>query len=854
MRWLLHLYPTGFRREYGGAIAAEYRRRRAQADGIGLISLWIDTILDTVGNALLVHWDLLRQDLRQGIRHLLRTPLFAITAIGVIAIGIGANTAAFSLADIVFLRPLPFPTAGRLVTIWEREPSYSMTQPSPANYRDWRDMSHAFDAMGAYHTLSASLLGGGSPQQIAGIAVHGPLLDLFGVAPLIGHLPSASEVAQGAPVIVLSYSLWQDDFGSDRNVVGRAVTLEGAPYTVAGVMPRAFAFPDRSVRFWAPMQAAEAHDTERANSWFYVVARLKPGVTVPQARQEMNRVSTQLEHLYPQTDSGVTVMSLRDTYGVATEQRGGPLLLALCGAALCVLLISCANLASLLLVRAMMRRRELAVRAALGAGRDRLVRQLLTESLLLALAGGVAGVGLAFAAMPLLGQLVPSTLPLAQSSSIDVRVLAVAALLTVLTGVGFGVLPAIRAGGGSSFDGLRDGARGGGGRRARLRSILVMAEVAASVVLLVAAGLLLHALSRVRAVDPGFRQDQVMTFHTELPLYRYWRVSERAAFYRQVLDRIRATPGVQAAGYISSLPMKWGGGIWTVGIVPDTGFRHASLRFVTPGYFGAMRIQLQNGRTVADGDTRAAPFVAVVSASFAERFWPGRSPIGQHFNFAFADRTVVGVVHDVRVRGPERESEPQVYLPFQQVGDSSLISYAPADLAVRSTLPPTALVPLVRRIVRDADPLQAISDVASLQDVVDQQTVSRAVQVRVLAAFALVAVLLAGIGLYGLLAFAVSQRRQEMAIRMALGARSGQIVRMILGYGGALALGGVIPGALIGYAAGRGMNSLLAGVDAFDIPSFAAAMLLCAVMVLVGSLVPAWRATRVAPGSVMRAE
>jgi putative ABC transport system permease protein len=854
--WLLHLYPASFRGEYGDEMQAVFAERLGEARGLAVGLLWLATVLDVVGNATAVHWDLLRQDLRHGARNLRRTPAFAGTAVLVIGLGIGATAAAFSIADVVFFRPIPFRAANRLVTVWEDVPGYSMMQPSPANYRDWARLSRAFSRIGAYHNLSATLLGGGSPQQVDGIAVHGALFGVLGVAPMIGHLPSADEIAQGAPVVVLSYGLWNEDFGADRGIVGRVVTLNGSPYTIAGVMPRSFAFPDRTARLWMPMRTTEVNDDDRGNNWFYVVGELAPGRTLAQAKVDMDGVAAQLRRIYPADDSvGATVLSLRDTYyRSSTDQgRGRTLLEALCGAALCVLLITCANLASLLLVRAMGRRRELAVRAALGAGRERLVRQLITESLMLALIGGACGVGLAYVAMPLLNQLVPATLPMAQLPTVDVRVLALAALLSILTGVGFGVVPAIRAGRASSLDGLRDGVRSGMGRT-RLRSILVAVEVAVSVALLASAGLLLRAAWRVRAIDPGFRQEQVMTLRTELPAFRYWKVATRTTFYRSVLDRVRAIPGVTSAGYISFLPMTMGGGIWAVSIPPDTGFRHASLRFITPGYLDAMRIPLLRGRGVTDGDTRAAPLAAVVSESFAKRFWPGRDPIGQHFGFAFGDRTVIGVVHDVRVRGPERESEPQVYLPDQQMQDSALSFYAPRDLAIRSSLPAATLLPMVRRIIHSVDAEQPISDVRSMSTIVDAQLAARTAQVRLVAAFAAIAFLLAAIGMHGVLAITVSERRREISIRMALGAQTSSILRMVFRQGAVLAVAGVLPGLLVAMAAGRAMQSVLAGVPPDDATTFVVVTGLAVVMVGLGTWLPARRAMSVQPASAMRGE
>jgi predicted permease len=855
-RVLLWLYPASFRREYGAEMTALFAARRRAARGVGVTGLWIGTVFEVLGNALLVHWDILRQDLRQGFRSLSHAPAFAVTAIVVTALGVGANAAAFSVADYVFLRPLPFRDADRLVTIWERVPSTSMLQPSPPNYRDWATESQSFDGIGAYNLQSWPILGGVVPDQVGVASVHGPLLDILGAAPLLGRLPTAHEIATGAPVVLLSYGLWQDDFGGDPQVVGRSVAINGSPVSVTGVMPRSFVFPDRSVRLWAPMNVAEAADTDRTNSWFYVVGHLKPGRTAAQAQRDMDRVSAGLARIYPQANASVAanVMSMRDTYAMSSPSRNRTLLVALCGAALCVLLVSCANLASLLLVRAMQRRREIAVRAALGAGRERLVRQLLTESFMLALAGGALGVGLAFAAIPILDRMIPDTLPLAELPTVDLRVLAVAALLSVITGIGFGVVPAVRTGRGSSFEGLRDDVRSGGGRRSRLRATLVIVEVAASVVLLVSAGLLLRAMLRVRAVDPGFRQDQVLTVRTELPMYRYWQVDSRAAFYQRVLEQVRALPGVTAAGYTSALPMKWGGGIWKASVPPDTLTHQASLRYITPGYFDAMRIRLVRGRGVNQADAHSAPATAVVSESFARQFWPGRDPIGQRFNIAFADRTVVGVAHEVRVRGPEREAEPQVYLPYQQVPDSFLTFYSPKDLAVRSTLPPAALVPAVRRIIRDVDPLQSVTDVEPLSSIVASQSESRAVQVNVLVAFAAIAILLAGVGIHGLMAFTVSQRSREIGVRLALGAGQRSIVALVMRQAVVLTVAGLVPGVLLAYLAGHALQAVLVGVRPGDVATFATAVTACAGMTLIGSLIPVLRAVRVDPNSVMRAE
>ncbi|MGH7498981.1 MAG: ABC transporter permease [Gemmatimonadales bacterium] len=853
-RVLLSLYPASFRREYGGEMSALFERRLRQApDTVARAGLWIVECLDVFANAALVHWDLLRQDLRYTARTLIRAPGFAITAIVVTALGVGANTAAFSVADFVMLRPLPFRDPSHLVRLWEAPPGYSTMELSPPNYRDWKTSSRSFEAMGAFHGAAANLLGEGAPRRVEGSVVTEDLLPMLGVQPLIGRLFTS---AQGSDGVVLSHALWQDVFAGSREVIGRSVVLDGVPRVVLGVMPRDFHFPSRTVQFWQPMPIDQLADTDRTNNWFQVVARLRPGVTVEQARAEMTVIAANLERQYPKENEkiGATVYRLKDGF----SEQSRLLLLGLCGASLCVLLIACANLANLLLARGLIRHRELVVRTALGAGRERLVRQLLTESLLLALLGGALGVLVAIASVPLLGRLVPTTLPIAQTPAVDLRILLFAALLTAATGIGFGVFPALRVSHTPDPGALREGARGGGGRKARLRGALVVVEVMASVVLLVSAGLLMRALWRIQATDPGFRADGVLTLRTALPLPRYDSVARREQFYRGVLSGVRTLPGVSSAAYISFLPMVRGGGIWPVAFPgqPETRSESnvASLRFTTPGFFATMGIPIRSGRDVAETDRADQPFVAVVSESFVRRHWPNDDPIGKRFQFGFSERTVVGVVGDIRVRGLDRSSEPQVYLPYLQVQDGSLIGYIPQDLAIRTSMPPGTLLPAIRQAVSATDPEQPISNVRTLEEIVTEETASRAVQARVLAAFAAIAFFLAAVGIHGLLSFAVSSRRHEFGVRMALGAQSGAIVAMVMRQAVLLAAAGVLPGIVLAYAAGRAMQSLLAGVLPGDAATFSATVTLCVVMTLAGSLVPVLRAVRVAPATVFRAE
>jgi predicted permease len=866
-RALLVLYPASFRRQYGAEMCGVFARRRREAAGpLAVAALWAAALGEVIANAAAVHLDLLRQDLRYTARTLARAPGFAATVLVVVALGVGANTAVFSVTDYVLVRPLPFPRPERLVKVWESHPGYPDMEPSPANFRDWKRMSTAFAAMGAFSTISVNLVGQGDPVRLEGAMVTADLLPLLGVRPLLGRFFTAAEDRAGAGrTLLLSHRLWQEQFGGDRGVLGRRVTLDGSPFVIIGVMPREFQFPDRRVQLWRPAQLPGQAFADRNDNWLEVVARLGRGVSLRRARAEMTVVAARLARQYPKENgrTGATVIGLRDEL----SRQSRLLLLALSGAALCVLLIACANLASLLLARSLGRRQELEVRTALGAGRERLMRQLVTESLVLALLGGALGLLLAAAAVPLLARLVPATLPLAQMPEIDLRVLAFAALLTTTTGIAFGLLPALSACRAADLAGLREGVRSGGGRREKLRGALVMVEVAASMVLLISSGLLVRSLWRLQATDPGFRATGVVTLRTALPMPKYAATARRGELYRRVLAATRALPGVSGAAYASAAPLVWRGGIWPLALegqpLEREESRSASLRFVTPGYFAAMGIPLRRGRDVSDADAADRPFVAVVSDSFVRRYWPYQEPLGRHFQLAFHQRTVVGVVGDVRVRGFERRSEPQVYVPYLQALDGELVYYAPKDLILRVQAAPgrraepglaeTLLAP-VRRIVRDADPEQPISDVRTMEEIVAEQTASRALQVRVLCAFAAVAVLLAAIGIHGLLSYTVSQRAREIGVRRALGAQSSAILTMILRGGALAAAAGVVPGLGLAYAAGRALQGLLAGVEPGDGATFTAAAALCLAMTVSGSLLPALRAVRVDPITVIRAE
>ena len=852
-RALLHLYPKSFRGEYESEMCSVFSQRLRDASGIELALLWIETLFDVLFNASRVHLDILRQDLRYVGRTLRQSPGYALTVVCIAGLGIGATTAAFSITDHVLLRPLPFADADRLVTIWETEPQYSRGELSPANYRDWKRQSKSFEAFGVYASLQVNLAGQGEPEALSGEIITADVLPLLGVKPVLGRWFSVEDDRHGAPCTVLmSYSLWQARFGGSASAVGSKVLLDDEPCTLIGVMPAGFAFPRRQDEIW--MAARLAEDPDRTNSYLVGAAKLRTGVTLAQAKSELKVLAAQTEQQFPKDlkDVSATAYTFRD----AVNPRSKAMLIALLAASLCVLLIACTNLANLLLARALARRKELAVRAAMGAGRERLVRQLLTESLLLAIAGGGLGMLIAVTATPLFAALVPTTLPIAALPTADWRVLSFGALATVLTGLAFGVLPALKATAGAD---LREGSRSGvGGRKERLRGVLVIAEIAASVVLLVTSGLLIRAMLRIQGTDPGFRTDHVLTLRTPVTGPRYEKTMTRHAFYKRVLDGVRALPGVQSAAYITSLPMVWGGGIWTITVdgrqPQDPSSQRASMRFVSPDFFKTLAIPIRMGRDVAESDLLTSPLAAIVSQSFANQYWPDQNPLGKRFNIGTQDRIVIGVVSNIRVRGLEQNSEPQVYVPYQQVNDGWFPGYIPQYLAIRTAQDPARLAPAVRSIIASAEPQLPVTNVRPLSEIVAGETASRRAQVVVLGGFAGIAFLLAAIGIHGLLAYAVSQRTQEIGVRMALGASRGNILRLIVGDAMVLAMVGIALGAAAAYASGVGLQSLLAGLKPNDLEAFSAGILLSLVMTIAGSFVPAIRAVQVDPSTALRAE
>ena len=857
-RALLWLYPASFREEYGGEMRAIFAQRwRLAARVVDRALLLVEALVDVFRNAPAAHVDLVTQDVRTAWQTTRRAPALSTTVVIITAVGIGATTAAFAVADHVLIRRLPYRDADRLVKIWQAPPGGGRTEASPANFRDWRDQATSFERIAAFEFSSRNLVGTGEPVRLEGASVTGDLFATLGVAPLGGRTITADDDRETSQsTVVLSERVWRSRFGADPGVIGRAVTLDERVHVVIGVMPATFEFPSRLVDFWIPIQLQPAQYIY-GNPFLHTVARLKPGVPREQAHAEVQDIARAASRVNPAASARISAMvtTLRDD----VTRQARLLLWILVAAAASLLLLACTNLANLLLTRGLARQKELAVRAALGAGHQRLVRQLFTENAVLAILGGVAGIGIAAAGIPTLVRLVPTTLPAAEAPSIDARLLATALMTTCVCAIGFGLIPAMRMSRQSDALVLRDGARAGTSRRtARLRSTLVVSQVSISVMLLVACGLLLRATLRVQGTDPGFRTDRVLTLRTTLPVKSYEAVSLRHQFFGRVLDGVQALPGVTSAAYITGLPMVERGRIWLIRVPGYDGLpseqRVASLRFITPRFFETLGIPLRAGRDVSDRDTQASQPVSVVSESFARRYWGARDAVGRQFKVRGIDWTIVGVVGDIRVRGLEQASEPQIYLPEQQMPDRGMSAYVPRDLVVKSDSSIETLLPAIRAIIVSADPQQPISDVQPLADIVSAETAPRRVQVRVLGAFALIAFLLAGIGLHGLLAYNVSQGAREIGVRMALGAERSTILGMVMQRGMRLAFAGVLIGGALAIAAGLWLQALLAGVSPTDPISFGGALMLAFVMTALGSLLPALKAIRVDPLEVMRAE
>jgi len=802
------------------------------------------------------------KDFRYGLRSLARTPGFTAAAVVALALGIGATTAIFSVVSAVLLRPLPYADPQRLAVVL-----HDRTNPvAPANYLDWKRQNTSFEAMGAADYWLPNLTGIDAPEGILAIHATSDLLPMMGVAPRLGRFFLPEEQAAGEHVVVLSDRLWKRRFAADPALVGGQISLNGEAYTVVGVMPPGFEFPPfwaRGTELWAPLDLASRAASREGQS-LRVFARLKPGVALDRARAEIAAITARLEKEFPGTNRNVHVSSLEE---IVVGDVRTPLYVLFCAVG-CVLLIACANVAHMLLARASSRGKELALRAALGAGRGRLLRQLLTEGLVLSLSGGALGFLLAAAAVRLLRSFGPSDIPRLDTAGLDPGVLVFALATSVLTGLAFGLFPARKASLSDPAAALRAGGRGGteGPGRSRLRGLLVASEFALAMVLLVGAGLLVRSFAALRALDPGFDPHGVLTLTVSVAGSAEAEPGRRAVFYEEALRRIRALPTVEEAGAINHLPLGGDTWLWPFAVegrargAPGTS-PHAAYRVVLPGYFRAMGIPLLSGRDIGPGDRLDAPGVVVVNEWLARRFWPGESPLGKRITLD--DRSspdgswlsVVGVAKNA-VRG-EWSAEPQeeIYLSYEQTRTylerpSSIYTYM--TLVARARGNPVAIAADVRSAIRSLDPAVTIGSVQTMEHVVSGSTAEPRFYLLLLAAFAGSALTLAAVGVYGVMSYAVSRRTREIGIRVALGAERRDVMRLVVGQGMGPALSGAAVGLGTALLVTRLMQSLLYGVRATDALTFLATGPLLALVALGASYLPARRATRIDPLTALR--
>ncbi len=800
------------------------------------------------------------QDLRYGIRTLLRRPGFTLIAVLALMLGIGANSAIFSVVNGVLLRPLPYADPERLVQVWEYRPRQGMNQieVSSAEFAAWRDQNRVFEQIAAIDHADYNLTGNDEPQRISGARVSASYFPLLGVKPALGRtfLPEEDQPDHNS-VVVLSYGIWQGRFGSDPNILGKSVTLNGTACTVIGIMPRGFQLP-HDAGLARPIAFTSAEQTTSGNHYLEVIARLKPGVTIKEAAGEMSAIAGRLEQTFPNTNVGHGVVLVPLHEQVVGEVR--PALLVLLGAVGFVLLIACANVANLLLARSAARRKEIAIRTALGASRARIIRQLLTESLFLAVLGGAAGLLLAMWGVDLLIRLIANSIPRANEISLDGRVLGFTLLISLMTGLLFGLLPALQTSRPDLTESLKEGGRDSAEsfRRNRARSLLVVCEVALTLVLLIGAGLLIKSFLRLRDVNPGFNPAGTLTLELSLPASKYSDGAQIAGFYQQLLPRVEALPGVQAAGAVSVLPLSGNDESNFVGIeghqpLPPGQALRAGRRIVNPDYFRAMGIPLKRGRPFTQADTRETERVMIINETMAHRFFaPDEDPLGKRIRTGGGSSpwlSVVGVVGDVRHGGLDRDARPEMYFPYLQAPSRSMA------LVVRAAAgDPLKLAGPVRGQVLSLDKDQPIGNVMSLEQLLAESVAPRRFSMLLLGLFAAVAMILAAVGIYGVMSYSVAQRTREIGIRMALGAQAADVLRMVVGQGMVLAVIGLGVGLATALAVTRVMSSLLFEVSATDPLTFAGVSILLAVAALLACYIPARRATKVEPVVALRYE
>lgn len=795
-------------------------------------------------------------DLRYAIRQLTKHPGFTAVAILTLALGIGPCAAIFSVVNGVLLRPLDYPQPDRIVIIRETNlPKFREFAVAPANFSDWQKQAKSFSALAAYAGTACNFTGGGEPQRLSGVKATADYFAVFGIQPVFGRLFGAEEDAPGKNhVAVLSYAFWQRAFAGDRGIIGRTLQLNGETYTVIGVAPRTFGQSSHA-DLWTPMafEASELSNENRGSHYVTAVGRLKPGVSAVAANAELNVIASQLAKQYPSTNKGWAVLVAPMLDYVVGDVRVA--LYTLFAGVGCVLLIACANIANLLLARATARQRELSIRAALGAGRWRLAKQFLSESLLLSLCGGTAGLLVGQWSLDALLAIAPADLPRTSSIHLDAVVVIFCIILSCVTGIIFGVAPAWLAAHADLNESLKEAGRGSTDARGRFRGALVIAEVAFALVLLGGAGLLGRSFLRLVHVDPGFNPAHATVMRIALTPKKYINPEQQIAFVDALLDRLRALPGVEAVGLTQSMPLisDWVNAFTIEGRPPTTAGDEASTNWycVTPGYFRAMGIRLLRGRLFTEQDNAQAADVAIINETLARQYFPNEEPLGKRIKFGFRSAKwseIVGIVGDVKQYGVDKTTPNQTYNPFAQHPGLTL------NVVLRTSGSPPTLTGALRAAVYDVDKDQPVGTIRPLESIMAETIAKQRFTFTLVLTFAAVAIVIALVGIYGVMAYTVAQRTNEIGIRMALGAQKRDVLQLVLRHGGKLIAAGLLAGLIATIASSRAIKSILFQTSASDPFTLGAITLLLGIVAVAACLLPAYRATKVNPILALRRE
>ena len=806
----------------------------------------------------------LGQDIHYGLRMLRKNPGFTAIAVIALALGIGANSAIFSVVNAILLKPLPYKNPDQLVMIWEEAThlGFPKDTPPPANFIDWRQQATVFDGMAATSYRSFNLTGVGEPERLDGRRVSANLFDFLGVKPIVGRTFVPEEDKPGAKVVLLNESLWQRRFGGDRSVIGRTLNLNGEPYTVIGVLPHSVRLPSQGNwrdQVWVPIAFSPEEAANRGSHYLEVIARMKPDVTLSKAQAEMDTIAARLAKQYPDVNArrGAVVKPLHEE--IIGNMKSA--LLILLGAVAFVLLIACANVANLLLARAAVRQKEIALRLALGANRARLIKQLVVESILLSLIGGAVGLGLAYYGLDVLTRFIPKDVAHADTIAIDGKVLLFTLAVAVVTGLVFGLAPAAQASRFNLNETLKEGGRdsAAGVRGKRLRSSLVIAEVATSFILLIGAGLLINSFFHLRNLDPGFRADHLLALNVDLAEARYPDPQRRTAFFDELKRRLQNLPGVQSAAVAGNLPFTYNGdsmGIAVQGIPdpPIDEWPDVIYRTVGPEYFATMGIPVVRGRDFNDRDSLDTTLAVVISEKTARHYWPNEDAIGKHLKPGSTNSdvpwfTVIGVVKDVRQNDFIAEPKMQMYFSYRQLKD-----LIPNALVLRTSVDPLSLATSARNTIWGVDKDQPVANIDSMEHIVAGAVARQRFSTLLLTIFAGLALVLAAVGIYGVMSYSVAQQTREIGVRIALGAGRGDVLKMTVKQALKLVGVGLVCGVIVAFVLTRVMASQLFGTSATDPTTFLSIALIQLAVALLASYIPALRATQVDPAIALRAQ